>query len=87
MKSIRWFLITSLALVFSLSIQINAYAAGGKPIELRWSTFFPATHPLFPMSENWGSEIEKMTGGQVKFTYFPGGTLLKGNIGIVDLAR
>ncbi|MFH1491203.1 MAG: TRAP transporter substrate-binding protein [Pseudomonadota bacterium] len=79
MKWLRWFLVISLVLVFSLSIQMNAFAAGKKPIELRWSTFFPATHPLFPMSEKWGGEIEKMTGGQVKFTYFPGGTLLKGN--------
>jgi TRAP-type C4-dicarboxylate transport system substrate-binding protein len=29
--------------------------------------------------KEWGSEIEKKTDGRVKFQYYPGGTLLKGN--------
>ncbi len=69
-------LILAAILIFG---NITASFAGSKPIELRWCTFFPATHPLFPMSQKWGDEIDRKTGGKVIFTYFPGGTLLKGN--------
>ena len=78
MKTLKWLSMFSLALVLIAGTLVPASAAD-KPIELRWCTFFPAAHPLFPMSQNWGSEIEAATGKQVKFTYFPGGTLLKGN--------
>ena len=79
MKRFRWFLVFSLSLVVLSTAIINLPASAEGAVELRWCTFFPATHPLFPMSEQWGAEIEKLTGGKVKFTYFPGGTLLKGN--------
>ena len=79
MKTIKWLSLISLALILVAGTLIPFSAAADKPIELRWSTFFPAAHPLFPMSQSWGSEIEEATGKQVKFTYFPGGTLLKGN--------
>jgi TRAP-type transport system periplasmic protein len=79
MKTSKWFLGIMLSLLLvSTSLPI-AYAAPKKPIELRWCTFFPPSHPLFPMSQRWGGEIEKISGGQVRFTYFPGGTLLRGN--------
>lgn len=79
MKTLKWLSAISLALILVAGTLIPISAAADKPIELRWCTFFPAKHPLFPMSQNWGSEIEEATGKQVKFTYFPGGTLLKGN--------
>lgn len=79
MKKLTWFLVITLSLVLVSATLTSTYAAPKKPIELRWCTFFPPAHPLFPMSQKWGGEIEKLTGGQVKFTYFPGGTLLKGN--------
>lgn len=79
MKKLRWFLVFSLSLVVAFTAVVNFPAKAEGAVELRWCTFFPATHPLFPMSERWGAEIEKLTGGKVKFTYFPGGTLLKGN--------
>jgi len=79
MKKARWFFVLSLILVLGFSLPLGVQASPKKAIELRWSTFFPPTHPLFPMSQRWGSEIEKLSGGRVKFTYFPGGALLKGN--------
>lgn len=79
MKTLRWFLGIILSLILVVTTLTITYAAQKKPIELRWCTFFPPAHPLFPMSQKWGGEIEKLSGGQVKFTYFPGGTLLKGN--------
>lgn len=75
----RCVLAVSVAVVLVLSCGVSALASGTKTIELRWSTFFPAAHPLFPLSQRWGEEITRRTGGQVAFSYFPGGTLLKGN--------
>ncbi len=75
----RCIVVVFLALALILSGGGWALASGAKSVELRWSTFFPATHPLFPMSQRWGDEITRRTGGKVAFTYFPGGTLLKGN--------
>ena len=80
MKTLRCFVVISLSLILVSTTLTITYAAPKKPIELRWCTFFPPAHPLYPMSQKWGGEIEKLTGGQVKFTYFPGGTLLKGTL-------
>jgi TRAP-type C4-dicarboxylate transport system substrate-binding protein len=48
------------------------------PIELRYANLFPPVHIHSKVVEAWGKEIEKRTGGKVKFTYYHGGTLLKG---------
>jgi TRAP-type transport system periplasmic protein len=61
--------------LFSFS---NAHAAGEKSIQLSWGSFYAATHPLYPMIESWGNEIEKRTKGAVEFTYYPGSTVVKG---------
>lgn len=79
MKTLKWLSPFFLVLIFVAGMLIPISAAADKPVELRWATFFPAAHPLFPMSQKWGTEIEQATGKRVKFTYFPGGTLLKGN--------
>jgi len=46
-----------------------------KPIELSYSNFFPPTHGNSIAAEEWIAEIESRTGGRVKITYYPGGTL------------
>ena len=46
-----------------------------KPLELSYSNFFPPTHGNSVAAESWIAEIEKRTGGRVKITYYPGGTL------------
>ncbi len=69
----------SLVFVFFALISLLSSTAYAKDtIQLSWGTFYAATHPLYPMIEAWGSEIEKRTDGAVKFTYFPGSTVVKG---------
>jgi TRAP-type C4-dicarboxylate transport system substrate-binding protein len=38
---------------------------------LTFSTWVPQTHHLSKWQENWCAEVEKATGGRVKFTYLP----------------
>jgi TRAP-type transport system periplasmic protein len=60
-------------LVFSSSVP-GAFAQT-KPAEFSYSIFFPATHKHTVLAGEWAKEIEKRTGGRVKITLFPGGTL------------
>lgn len=47
-------------------------------IQLTYSNFFPPTHFNAILEVSWAEEIEKRTNGKVKFTHFPGGSLVKG---------
>ena len=47
----------------------------GKPVELNYSLFFPATHGHALLAAEWAKEVEKRTGGAVKVAMFPGATL------------
>lgn len=68
-----------LVLGFFVSILCVPFSYGSpKAIELSYATFFPPTHVQAQLAVEWGNEIEKRTGGKVKFTHFPGGALLKG---------
>jgi len=73
-----WFSIIFLSLLLALFSFPKSYAAGNQPIQLSWGTFYSASHPLYPMVEGWGTEIEKRTKNAVKFTYYPGSTVVKG---------
>ena len=42
-----------------------------KPIELSYSSFFPATYGLGKAATAWAEEIEKRTNGRVKITSTP----------------
>lgn len=46
-----------------------------KVIELRYSTFFPVSHPNATITAEWCKEVEKRTNGKIKITHFPGATL------------
>ena len=76
--------VTKLFLVFFLVITLGIFflptgnSAQAGPIEIRYANLFPPTHLHSKSFEAWGSKIEKLTGGKVKFTYFHGGALLKG---------
>jgi TRAP-type C4-dicarboxylate transport system substrate-binding protein len=70
-------LISLLALGF-VSNLILPRDASAAAIELRYSTFFPPTHIQAKLAEAWIKEVETRSGGKVKITYFPGGTLGKG---------
>lgn len=51
--------------------------ASQKPIQLSYSIFFPPSHVQSKTAEEWAKEVEKRTGGRVKITTYPGGTLTK----------
>jgi TRAP-type C4-dicarboxylate transport system substrate-binding protein len=82
--------------VFCLFLGIFAASTSSKaePIELRVSSHMPEQHfivqkGLLP----WSAEVEKRTGGKVKFKFYLGGSLVKANqaceavkSGMVDMA-
>jgi TRAP-type transport system periplasmic protein len=59
----------------SPSASPTATTPAAKPIELTYSCFFPATHGNAVAAQNWINEIQNQTGGRVKISFFPGGTL------------
>ncbi|MCM8768400.1 MAG: TRAP transporter substrate-binding protein [Candidatus Omnitrophica bacterium] len=65
--------------VTGLFFQAERSFAQVKPFELSYSIFFPATHKQTVLATEWAKEIEKRTGGRVKITVFPGGTLTPAN--------
>ncbi len=44
---------------------------------LTYANFFPPTHIQSKLAEEWCQEVEKATGGELKFQYLPGQTLVK----------
>lgn len=56
--------------------QSGGAAANGKPIELSYAFFAPASTFPAKQMEKWKEELEKRTNGKVKINLFPGGTLL-----------
>jgi TRAP-type transport system periplasmic protein len=75
MRHCRLAFLFSCALIAGFSLVVSTAIAQVKPIELNYSTFFPAPHKHAIISVDWGKEIEKRTNGRVKVTVFPGGTL------------
>jgi TRAP-type transport system periplasmic protein len=62
----------ALFLVIAL-VPTASYAQ--KQITLNYSSFFPAPHKNSVLAEQWCREVEKRSGGKVKISFFPGGTL------------
>ncbi|RJR23811.1 MAG: C4-dicarboxylate ABC transporter substrate-binding protein [Desulfobacteraceae bacterium] len=77
MKSKKIVFVLGMAL-FSALFGITASMVQADVVQLTYSNFFPPTHFNHQLAESWGKEIETRTKGAVKFTYFPGGALLKG---------
>ena len=48
-------------------------------MKLTYNNYLPPTHIASKISAAWCQEIEKRTNGEVKFTHFTGGQLLKGD--------
>ena len=74
-KSLSFLTLLSVFVFFSFGAGISI----AKPIELSYANFFPPTHVMSKLPESWCKEVEKRTNGKVKITYYPGGTLSKGN--------
>ncbi len=74
----RFFGVKCLLLVFFAAILIASFplmASAQKVVTLNFSNFFPAPHKNSIIMDQYCKEIEKRSGGKVKITYFPGGTL------------
>ncbi|MDR2017386.1 MAG: TRAP transporter substrate-binding protein [Syntrophobacterales bacterium] len=67
--------VLGISFVFFCLAAFPAISSAQKAITLNYSNFFPAPHKSSVASEQWCKEIEKRTGGKVKFAYFPGGIL------------
>jgi TRAP-type C4-dicarboxylate transport system substrate-binding protein len=79
MKGEKLGVVMIFVLVLAVFPLLTALSAEGEPISLNYANFFPPTHVHGKLPQAWASEIEKRTNGKVKITYFPGGTLGKGN--------
>ena len=69
-------IILALAVIISLTLP-NAPAFSADVIKLKFSNFFPPPAPHSKICEEFIAEVEKRSGGRIKFQYFAGGSLLK----------
>jgi TRAP-type C4-dicarboxylate transport system substrate-binding protein len=81
-----------LTLLAILGLAQPAFAADA-PVTLRDALWVPAAHPIVPATKAWADDIEKESGGSIKFALFPGEQLGKAfdhydmaRDGIADLA-
>jgi TRAP-type C4-dicarboxylate transport system substrate-binding protein len=68
---ISWVVVVAILFCFVASSVHSAE----KVIRLRYAVWFPPTHRLAILSDQWCKEVEKRTNGAVKITPFMGGTL------------
>ena len=57
-------------------LYVSPALAQTKPIEMTYSMHFVASHQMAVFGKKWADEVEKRTNGRVKFTLFPGGSLI-----------
>ena len=70
----------SLAAAVGLGLTACKPQGGAAPqetLKLSYSIFFPPTHIQCITATNWAAEIEKRSGGRVKITIYPAGSLTK----------
>ena len=58
-------------LAFALVAGIGAAVAQDKPVELKFSHWVPATHPIVKASEQWADLIKKASNGTISITIYP----------------
>ncbi len=66
-----------LSLVLILFISCNNETDKKETYDFNYAVFFPATHLQAQTAEAWAQELEERSDGQIKITFFPGGTLTK----------
>jgi TRAP-type C4-dicarboxylate transport system substrate-binding protein len=79
MKRTIFITLATLAFAFMASWIFGASPVDAKTFNLRYSIFFPPTHDQCKAGIAWAEEVEKRTGGRVKITVFPAGTLTAAN--------
>jgi TRAP-type C4-dicarboxylate transport system substrate-binding protein len=57
--------------MLGLALGVAAASAEDKTFELRLSHWVPPSHPLQKALEDWGSSIEKDSGGTIKYKVYP----------------
>lgn len=71
----RLFLLSAVAFVFLLPFLTILQSNAQEKVTLNFSNMFPPDNKNTILMDQWCKEIEKRTGGRVKVTQFPGGTL------------
>ena len=54
-----------------LAMAIGNAVAQDKPVELKFSHWVPATHPIVKASEQWADSIKKASNGTINITMYP----------------
>ena len=57
--------------MLGLALGIGVASAEDKTFELKLSHWVPPSHPLQKALEDWGSSIEKDSGGTIKYKIYP----------------
>jgi TRAP-type C4-dicarboxylate transport system substrate-binding protein len=57
--------------LLGLAAGIGAASAEDKTFELKLSHWVPPTHPLQKMIDEWAADVEKASGGTIKYKIFP----------------
>ena len=60
-----------IALSAALSLAAGVAAAQDKTFELKLAHWVPPSHPLQKALEDWGSSVEKASGGTIKYKVYP----------------
>jgi TRAP-type C4-dicarboxylate transport system substrate-binding protein len=80
MKSRALSVVIAVALMTFTSFVVASCVYGqAKPIELSYSSFFPATYGLGQAATAWAKEVEKRSNGRVKINLHHSGTLTDAN--------
>lgn len=63
--------------LFAGGVMLTLFSspAFAKTWQFNYSVFFPASHGQAQAAESWAKEVETRSGGRIKITVFPGGTL------------
>jgi TRAP-type transport system periplasmic protein len=59
------------AVAWVLAITIGAAAAQDKPVDLKFSHWVPATHPIVKASEQWAESIKQASNGTIRIPIYP----------------
>jgi TRAP-type C4-dicarboxylate transport system substrate-binding protein len=76
-KAVNLVGIVCLLLMFLAPLIVAVPAPAQEVIKLKFANFFPPASAPSKICEKFIADIEKRTGGRVKITYYPGGSLLK----------